>query len=235
VTYHPYTPNPDESYRMVSDLETLVRSYHPGLKLYQGESGAPSSGTSRRNDAWSEVSQAKWNLRRMAADRVRNIPSSVFTIIDLKYPDHLQSMGLIRSNEAHEFIYRRPSYYGVRNMACFFDDRVRPVGELDHQAQTTRPLTVAGFTREGKSVVLLWYKDRVPDSQIRWDRVDVSINQVRFRDPILVEMITGRAYALGRETWTEVGDTVQFKGLHVWDSPVMIVEREQVDLLQEPE
>jgi hypothetical protein len=235
VTYHPYTPNPDESYRMVADLEKLVRAYNPALKLYQGESGAPASGTSHRKDPWSEVSQVKWNLRRMAADRVRNIPSSIFTIIDLKYPDHLQSMGMIRSNEAHEFVYRRPSYYGVRNMACFFDDRVLPVGELEHQAKSARQMTVAGFTLEDKPVLLLWYKDRVPGDEIRWDRVDVRISRVRFRDPVYVEMITGRAYALGRDTWANAGDDVEFKGLNIWDSPVMLVERAQVDLMIEPE
>ena len=45
----------------------------------------------------------------MAGDRVREIPSSVFTIIDLKYPNMLQSFGLIRSNLLLEFIYKRPT------------------------------------------------------------------------------------------------------------------------------
>ena len=69
----------------------------------------------------------------MAGDRVRGIPSSVFTIIDLKYPNMLQSFGLIRSNLLHEFIYKRPAYYAVQHMMSFFDDAVKPVGLLEHE------------------------------------------------------------------------------------------------------
>ena len=42
ITYHPYTYNPDDCYSMVEGLDSLVKSYNPKLKLYQGESGAPS-------------------------------------------------------------------------------------------------------------------------------------------------------------------------------------------------
>ena len=63
----------------------------------------------------------------MAGDRVRSIPSSVFTIIDLKYPNMLQSFGLIRSSLLLEFIYKRPAYYAVQHMMTTTQTR-RPSG-----------------------------------------------------------------------------------------------------------
>ena len=67
-------------------------------------------------------------MRRMAGDRTRDIRTNIFTLIDLKYPNMLQSFGLIRSNLLHEIIYKRPSFYGVQHMVSIFDDSVVPVG-----------------------------------------------------------------------------------------------------------
>ena len=112
-------------------MKRQLAAYSPKYKVYQGEVGCPSILEWTHALAyypWTEYSQAKWDLRRMAGDRGRGIPCSVFTIIDLKYPDMLQSFGLIRSNLLLQFIYKRPAYYAVQHMMGFFDDAVKPVG-----------------------------------------------------------------------------------------------------------
>jgi hypothetical protein len=171
-----------------------------------------------------------WFLRRMAGDRVRGIPSSVFTIIDLRYPNMLQSFGLIRSNLLHQFIYKRPSYYAVQHMAGFFDDTVKPVGLLPHESDGTDEITVAGFDKDGAPVLLFWQCDEVPSDAVQWDPVDLTIQHAKFQDPVYVEMITGKVYELDRSCWKAEGETVTFTKLPVWDSPVMVAERSQVDL-----
>lgn len=231
--YHPYTRNPDESYPTVDALRKFLHSYSPKYKLYQGEVGCPSILEWTHALCfypWTEYSQAKWDLRRMAGDRVRNIPSSVFTIIDLRYPDMLQSFGLIRSNLHLQFIYKRPAYYGVQHMAGFFDDAVKPVGELQHQATSERKMSVAGFEKNGTSVVLVWYKDQIPSDDLKWDLVDLTIQKATFKDPVYVEMITGKVYEIGKSAFKAVGDGVVFTQLPVWDSPMMLAERAQVPL-----
>jgi hypothetical protein len=233
LTYHPYTRNPDTSYSGVDKLKQLVESYNPNIKLYQGENGCPSAlewTHALARYPWTEYSQAKWFLRRMAGDRVRGIPSSVFTIIDLRYPNMLQSFGLIRSNLLHQFIYKRPSYYAVQHMAGFFDDTVKPVGLLPHESDGTREITVAGFDKDGASVLLIWQCDEVPSDALQWDPVDLTIRHAKFQNPVYVEMITGKVYELDRSRWKAEGETVTFTKLPVWDSPVMVAERSQVDL-----
>ncbi len=231
--YHPYTRNPDEAYRNVEELRTLVQSYNPKYQLYQGEVGCPSIlewTHALAGYPWTEYSQAKWDLRRMAGDRVRGIPSSVFTIIDLRYTDMLQSFGLIRSNLLLQFIYKRPAYYAVQHMAGFFDDEVKPVGELEYASTAARELTVAGFQKNGTSVALVWYKDQIPSDELKWDLVNLTIKKAAFKDPVYVEMITGKVYGLDKSAWKSAGDGVGFSQLPVWDSPMMIAEREQVPL-----
>jgi hypothetical protein len=201
--------------------------------VYQGEAGCPSIlewTHALANYPWTEYSQAKWDLRRMAGDRVRGIPSSIFTIIDLRYTDMLQSFGLIRSNLQHQFIYKRPAYYGVQHMASFFDDEVKPVGELEYVSNSPRKMTVAGFEKQSTPVVLVWHNNAVPSDDLRWDSVVLTVRNVTFRDPVYVEMITGKVYQLDENTCNNDGTDVKFTQLPVWDSPVMIAERPQVAL-----
>ncbi len=233
VTYHPYTRNPDSSYPDVDALKRLVESYAPHMKLYQGENGCPSIlewTHALAQYPWTEYSQAKWLLRRMAGDRVRGIPSSVFTIIDLKYPNMLQSFGLIRSNLLLEFIYKRPAYYAVQHMMGFFDDAAKPIGILEYESDSPRKLTAAGFEKGGTSVVLLWYSDQVPYDELAWDGITLTVKGAMFKNPVYVEMITGKVYELDKCSWASVGGKTTLRQLPMWDSPVMLVERDQIGL-----
>jgi len=231
VTYHPYTPNPDDCYPMVEELRQLIHSYNPKFKLYQGESGCPSMGNNRnKKELWTEYSQVKWNLRRLAGDWSRNIPSSVFTIIDLKYPDHLQSLGLIRSNDAHEFLYKRPTFYGVQHLFNFFDSSVKSLGEIKVETNTQRTMHVTGFRKKNKDGLIIWYNDKTPDSNLKWDLVNMTICDIRFKDPVYVELVTGKVYEIDRKNWQKSGKGTAFTNLPVWDSPVLLVELTQIHM-----
>jgi hypothetical protein len=231
--YHPYIKNPDDCYPVLDEFVALLKTYNPKYKVYQGETGCPSQLEWTHALAyypWTEYSQAKWDLRRMAGDKVRNIPSSIFTIIDLRYTNMLQSFGLIRSNLLHEFIYKRPSYYGVQHMASFFDDEVKAVGELAYESDSPRKMTVAGFKKEGKPVILVWDKDQIPTDDLNWDLVNLTIKGIKFQDPVYVEMISGKVYEIDKATVKNRGADVEFKELPVWDSPIMIAERSLVNM-----
>ncbi len=238
VTYHPYTPNPDDCYSMVEELQKIFHSYNPQVKLYMGESGCPSIlewGHAMFNYPWTEYSKAKWDLRRMAGDRARGIRTSMFTIVDLRYTSMLQSFGLLRANLLHDIIYKRPSYYGVQHMASFFDYSVEPKGMIDYYSNTSRSLTVAGFEKDKSPVVLLWYDDQIPTDDLKWDNLSLTMKNINFKDPVYVEMITGKVFDLPKQSWSNEGENVRFERLFVWDSPMMLVEREQVMMVPEGE
>lgn len=232
-SHHPYDRNPDASYAAVDKIKAELARYSPKYKVYQGEAGCPAilEWTHALNHhPWTEYSQAKWNLHRMAGDRVRGIPCSVFTIIDLKYPDMLQSFGLIRSNLLHEFIYKRPTFYAVQHMMGFFDNSVKPVGFSAFESNATRALSVARFDKAGDPIILFWYSDRIPDDQLEWDRIDIVLKDVVFREPVLVDLLTGKVFSLKDGAWRREGTNTVVDQLPVWDSPMMLVERGQVSL-----
>ena len=233
ITYHPYTLNPDDSYPDVEKLRELVYSYHPEIKLFQGENGCPSQlewTHALDSYPWTEISQAKWLMRRMAGDHVRDIPTSVFTIIDLQYYNMLQSFGLIRSNALHEIVYKRPSYYGVQHMVCFFDDAVKSTGILEYNSRAYRKLTVAGFEKAETPVALVWYGDQIPGDEMKWDLISIMIKNTNFKDPVYVEIISGKVFEIDKSDWRNIGENVVFNKLPVWDSVMMLTEKSLVDL-----
>ena len=234
--YHPYTGNPDTSYAWVEKSQMLLAAYSPKYKLYQGEVGCPSIlewTHALAHYPWTEYSQAKWNLRRMAGDRVRNIPCNVFTMIDLRYTNMQQSFGMIRSNLQLQFIYKRPTFYAVQHMMTFFDDAVKAVGLLECETVAKRKPTVAGFEKAGTPVALLWYGDRVPSDELVWEPADLTIKGAAFKAPVYVEMITGKVFELAAGSWTSEGGNTRLVQVPLWDSPVMLAERAQVPLRQE--
>ena len=168
-------------------------------------------------------------MRRMAGDRVRNIRTNIFTIIDLKYYNMLQSFGLIRSNLLNQIVYKRPTYYGVQHMVSFFDHTVDPVGELVYRSNAYRKMTVAGFNKGDSPIALVWFKDQVPGDELKYDLVSLTILDVNFKDPVYVEMISGKVYDIDKSNWKNNDKNVELKNLPVWDSPIMLAERSQIE------
>ena len=88
VSYHGYRYRPEDSYFEVDEMRSVLKKYSSKVILRQGENGAPSKGffggaLSKYN--WSELTQAKWDLRRMLGDWGRGIETCVFSISDMHY------------------------------------------------------------------------------------------------------------------------------------------------------
>lgn len=236
VTYHPYYPNPDVATPDMLALRELVKSYSPHIDIFQGETGCPSIyefGHAMNHREWSEYKQVKWDLRRMANDFRFEIPSSIFTLVDLQYPNMLQSFGLIRMNLLKEVVYKRPSFYGVQHMANLLTTEVKPV-EMSVETNAPREISVVGLAdADGRTVgAMLWYSDEVPSDNLKKDLVNLTIDGLTLYDAVYVEPITGRIYDLSSEEIPRGGKTggmIRFSKLPLWDSPIFIMERSCVN------
>lgn len=94
--YHPYNLIPELSYDSLAEpLRRFVKRYSGAFDILQGETGCPAQlefAHAMHDIEWTEYAQAKWNLRRAMGDAARAIPSSLFTMIDLKYTFMPQSL-----------------------------------------------------------------------------------------------------------------------------------------------
>ena len=245
--YHPYSPVPEASYgHLAEPLRKFVKGYSANFDIMQGEVGCPSQlefGHAMNGIEWTEYSQAKWNLRRAIGDSARSIPSSVFTMIDLKYTFMLQSFGLVRSNLLKEFVYRRPSWYAMSNIYSLFDDETLPQKNLvlknfaiqkraDPRDQKPHDLACTLFTRHGKSLRFYWFCEARPSDRLDFDQIDLMIPE-RLDQPVWVDMITGRIFAIPETQIDRQEESLVLKNIPMWDSPVLITTRTTVMLKDE--
>ena len=140
--YHGYQSAPEASYENVEAQKEVVARLAPHATLRQGENGAPSEMPqifALKRKAWSEYSQAKWDLRRMIGDLGHGVPGSVFTICDFNHKGReINRKGLLRADEDHRVISIKRAYYAVQN--C-----VSALGGCCHQtAGGQAPRTPAG-------------------------------------------------------------------------------------------
>ncbi len=227
--YHPYDENPDDTYRETDQellewqtrphaLRALVKEACADFDIRQGECGCPSQleyAHALPNIEWTEYAQAKWDLRRAIGDAVRGIPSSLFSIIDNQYTFMLQSFGLIRSNTLKEFIYRRPSWFAMRNVYSLFDCDTLPVAFSTERVRPAdgaeRELSIARFERKGRPMTLFWFSDERPGSSLEFHHLDLARHFPAGDRLVWVELITGRIFRLPSTA-----------SVPVWDSPVLV-------------
>ena len=237
VTYHPYSINPDKSYPAVAKLRETVAKYSRRIIIRQGENGAPSERRrtkALRNYDWTELSQAKWTLRRLLGDLGRDIPSSYFSIMDMKYPDEMNRKGLLHSAEDQTVTYAKPAYYAVRNLAAIFDHTLTRVSEYEWQSDCSESLSVFGYAHRlsGQQVVTIWLDGQNPSDSNAKTTIDLSFPAGRFARPVYVDLRTGKIYAIPRANWSQKEMAHQFTEIPCYDSPILLADESLIPLLR---
>ena len=239
VSYHVYFDNPDNATTRIKELRALVKSYNERLDIFQGESGCPSIlefGHALKYKEWSEFKQVKWDLRRMANDFANNVPSNLFTFVDLQYPNMIQSFGLVRMNLMHEPMYKRPSYYGVQHLASLLTDDLHAV-ELKFDAHCNHEVRGYGIANKNNEIIgaMLWFSDRTPTDQLEKENISVVLHDFSIKDLVYVEPITGMVHNL-RPVVTRgsnEGGKIRLSGLPMWDSPIFLMSKSVLKIKNE--
>ncbi|MEU0163246.1 hypothetical protein ABZ154_31735 [Streptomyces sp. NPDC006261] len=234
-SYHPYNPNPDDAwtYEQVAKLKALVDQYAPGAVIRQGENGAPSAPGSfgALGDLdWTELSQSKWFLRRVLNDLGRDISTSVFSISDLHYPGKVNSKGLLQTNTDKSIRYAKQSFYAVQALASIFDSSLKPLPGYRWSATPSTSLTVQAFANRtsGRQVVGVWSGAGKPSETNNRTSTDLTFTDGDFPDPVYIDVRTGAIHDIPAANWSVQNGTYTFKGIPVYDSPVLIADRSTV-------
>jgi len=235
VTYHPYSFNPDQSYEAVDKLREVIAAYSDRITIRQGENGAPSE--RRRNKAlrgydWTELSQAKWALRRLLGDLGRDIRSSYFSIMDMKYPDEMNRKGLLYSRDDQTVAYAKPAYYALQNLAAVFDSTLARIADYRYHSDCDKSLSVFGYALRSSQaqVVTLWFDDDVPSDSNEKTAVNLHLLDGNFRAPVYVDLREGKVYEVASENWQQEAIGCRFWNIPCYDSPVLIAEKDLITL-----
>jgi hypothetical protein len=246
VVYHRYGQNPDASHPAVVKARDVIRKYSPTMKLWQGESGMQSewcpSGASSKYP-WTEMTQAKWDARRMLGDIGHDVDSSVFTAADLDYrttPFHngLVRYGLIKTagaNEGYRVLKVKMAYYAVQNVVSVFNDSTELVRNYPVEVACAKPLAAFGHKvrSSGQQIVVFWDKSGTPENSTDTIPATFQIKGGRFANPVWVDILTGNVYEIPAAKIAVTGETVTFKDIPVYDSPAFITDKSALQF-QEP-
>lgn len=237
LTFHGYTARPEAIYGQVTNLRNLVTTYRDDIELWQGENGAPSTpagtavGALSKED-WSETTQAKYTIRRMAADMGHDVDvTSTFQMSDMHYRsgDHfsgLNSKGLLKANPDNSIERPKKSYYAYQNMVSIFSGEVTRIKDLAID-KAGDELMVFAFEKAGRNgnAVLVWFADTKPQDEYPYKMVSLSLEKLSIKSPVLVDLLDGTVYKLPKKNYKKKGQKFNFNKIPVADWPMVIVDK----------
>lgn len=240
VSYHGYPRNPDEMYSSsFNEIRSLLKQQAPNIKLRQGESGCPSEYQMKyhalSNYHWCELTQAKWFLRRMMGDLGHDIDeSSVFCMMDMVYLYDVgktekfkfyNRFGLIRCDSMKRAEKIKQSYYAVQNTISVFDQPLIHIKESQVSISASKEITAFEYqnTDTKAKMLVMWDGTQIPADTYKTEDMVVSIKKSNIKNPVWVDLLTGRVYKIPSTSWKKSGDADVFE-VPIYDSPVVITD-----------
>ncbi len=244
ITVHGYTYNPDEVYPQYQKFLQIIRKYSDRIRLRQGELGCPSENQeiyALRNYEWTELSQAKWVVRKMMGDRGRDIPSSYFLIIDIVYThNHSELMdqpkrntkGLIKSNLQRKFVSKKQSYRAYQAVTSIFDHSLSRIKNYPYQVDSDSSPSLFAYRSENfdQQIVAIWFDGEIPTNSNSKTYLTFKFPAGNFEHPVYVDLRTGLVYEMPAASFKSEGTFYTFKDIPVYDSPVLIAEKDLIDI-----
>lgn len=237
VTYHLYRYRPEDIFAEYDKLQAVLDKYDSGIILRQGETGAPSAGKlggALSDYPWTEISQAKWDIRRMMGDKARNIPTTVFTISDFTYAktDHIDKKnvkGLLEIDDDMNVTRPKEAFRAVQNLATIWDEADVPVSSVKITPASGESRACHAFAdrESGLSVIALWDDSSVPDDSVQTHAEKFTVTGGKFLNPVCLDVRSGKIYDV---EIVRNGDTVVFPSLPIYDSPIVVIDKSQISI-----
>lgn len=238
ISYHGYEYRPENSYKGVMAFRRVIDKYAPDIQLRQGENGAPSRGHmggALDNYDWTELSQAKWDLRRLAGDHGHGVESSVFSIIDMAYPvgnnkyvAKLNVKGLIQSDMHKKVMRPKLAFRAVQHYATLFDYWGHLNADARFACQQGGEEAYAHYLYDdgqGTYSFLIWNQTEAPLNENKMEYLDFTLSRCRFNQPVWIDLISGWIYEIPASMYEKQGDTYFFRHVPVYDAPIVITDK----------
>ena len=229
ATFHPYSHNPDNTVDAIKAFGSLVTKYAPNTRILQGENGTNAQlqhAFALSNYEWTEYSQAKWYVRRMSTDFRLGIPSSIFTMADIKYNHTVNTKGLLKTDLKGRVIWKRPAFYAVSHCASILSPKFSADNTL--KAESDVGVDVIGLVKDGTKVgAMVWINGAIPNDELTQTKHNVVVKNLNLNDPVWIEPITGRVCEL--ETFQNIGQDVLLN-IPIWDSQIFVIERKDAPI-----
>ncbi len=234
IIYHGYSANPDDSYAKVEAQKKVAAKFAPHLRLEQGENGAPSSyctSYALKRIPWNELSQAKWDVRRMLGDLGHDVASSVFTIMEYANAGRpLNTKGLIRKTGDRRFGGVKPAFWAVRNVAAVFDASVVRVKDSRARLLGGGRTAVFAYAAPGGRLFTYWDAGGRPDETLHPRAGALAVDGPPLKAPVLADPLTGDVFAVDPAREETADGRTLYRDLPVHDYPWILAEKSALPL-----
>jgi hypothetical protein len=234
ITHHRHIRVPEENAEEL-ELEKVVATYNPAIRIRQGEGGCPSQwneGFALNKYPWTETSQAKHISRRLLTDLGRDKESSCFTMIDSRYPAEWNYKGLLRAKPDSTVAYPKPSYYAFQHITSVFDNSLRRIKDFQYTIKNSGGKKVSVYAYSGstditstsKYAITIWFSDNIPSDSNLKTLVDVTFDNVSLAKPVWIDVVSGQIYEIPAANVSRKGKNLMIKHLPIYDSPIIITD-----------
>jgi hypothetical protein len=250
LTYHPYNVVPETTFEHICALRDLVGELKPGMRIWQGECGCPSSGDTihaRLDAPWGYRVQAKWLLRRLLTDYLAGAEVSIYFLIS-EFHGNLHpgspelrtgynTKGLVQ----HTTWETKPAYYALQNLAATIDaswTRVEDEVRIDvvdpgifygigpHEDRFPCLPWQLAMRRDETPLLAYWLPWR-PQEIVQPATVRFTWPGVRWNAPVCVDLLSGAV----SEARTVNGELE----VPLADYPLLVTEDAALELADEPQ
>ncbi len=237
VSFHGYPMIPETSFEGLGKIQQLIWGYNPNILFWQGETGCPStkgSSGALGNHDWTELTQAKWDLRRAMSHIGRDIPYSQFLLCEFSYLNHpgyvnrnkLNTKGLLKIDEKTMAVeYAKPAYYAYQNLCALFDGNMKPEKEFGYSSPEGNTLSVFAFKHEKTNAhaVTIWFGNQVPSDENTYRMTTVIFEKLQIKKPVYIDIRTGKIYRIPKENIKNENGKIAVT-VPAYDSPCVITD-----------
>ena len=246
IAYHHYMHNPDKGYEEVEKSRQIVAKYTPNLKLMQGEGGTLSEwcrNGALSNTFWTELTQAKYDLRRSLGDLGHGDDTEVFHLCDLEYRAVKHHWGLLRYGllkttgqaEGFRVLKVKTAYYAIQNAVSVFNDALECLSPDKTTSKTDGVENVVVYDWKDKEtstpVVVFWNASAMPSNDNILKQTKVSVKGASFKNPVWVDVLTGNVYKIDASRISSSRGYTEYS-VPVYDSPTFITSQDILTLDQ---
>ena len=75
------------------------------------------------------------------------------------------------------------------------------------------------------------YSDNAPTSSLDWDSVTLTVKNLKIKNPVFVEPITGKVFNLNLYHYSPNSPDTKYTNLPIWDSPVMLMDKSALKMV----
>jgi hypothetical protein len=162
----------------------------------------------------------------MMADLGHDVPSSYFSITDMKYPEEINRKGLLYVSNDKKVQHPKLAYHAIQHMTALFDGNLERIKEFEYATSSERSLSAYAYKnkKNGWSAITYWFSDKTPDNELNTQTIDIKIPGIHFKKPVLVDLLSGRIFKIPLKN----SHNGLLKDIPVYDSPIVIAEEKMV-------